>query len=366
MNTATSHATAISHAANPQGVKAEPQRGQAGRKVSRRDGFRAWAARRPVLTLLIPLFSIGYPVMALPILADHGVIPSGWMPQVAGLDAERIASVLLVFVALLPSVMWVTWAVDGPAGVRVLVRRMFRWRIGAGWWLLVLAALPTLTLTFALLLGDPLKSVDVAPFALTQIVGLLVNLVLINLWEETAWAGFVQTRLERRHSLVAAAILTAIPFALIHMPLHFIGDFTVGSLTAALVTLLIVCAVVRLMIGVVLRGTGGSILAVAMLHTAFNRSNNGDGVVAGLVPGQARGLAGLLAVIVLTAAVAIIARRRMGRAHNRTHDGGTVSRLVDVSDGPAGDLAGTTARPPSGTPTAAPSAASHAHPVALD
>src|SRR5215213_2607849 len=30
--------------------------------------------------------------------------------------------------------------------------------------------------------------------------------------------------------LPIAAILTAIPFALIHMPLHFIGDFTVESL----------------------------------------------------------------------------------------------------------------------------------------
>ena len=64
-----------------------------------------------------------------------------------GLDTERIASVLLVFVALLPAALWVTWAVDGPAGVRALVHRMFRWQIGARWWLMVLAGLPTLTIT---------------------------------------------------------------------------------------------------------------------------------------------------------------------------------------------------------------------------
>jgi len=34
------------------------------------------------------LFSIGYLFMALPVLAEHGVIPSGWMPQIVGLDAE--------------------------------------------------------------------------------------------------------------------------------------------------------------------------------------------------------------------------------------------------------------------------------------
>lgn len=325
---------------------------------TRTDSFRAWAAQRPITAFLVLLFSIGYPVMALPVLADHGVIPAGWMPQFAGLDAERIASVLLVVVALLPAVLWVTWAVDGPAGVRVLVHRMFRWRIGAGWWLLVLAGLPTLTLAFALLLGDTFTAVDVAPFMATQIFGLLVNLFLINLWEETAWAGFVQTRLDRRYNLVAAALLTAIPFALIHMPLHFIGEFTLTSLITALVTLLIVCALVRLMIGVFLRGTRGSILAVAVLHTTFNRSNNDDGVVAGLVQGEARGLAGLLAVIVLTATVAIIARRRLGRSYRRTLEGS------DVSDVSARDQNDATALPSSGIPTVAPSAPSHDHQVA--
>lgn len=325
------------------------------RREVRRDRFRAWAAQRPIAAFLTVLFSIGYPVMALPVLADHGVIPAGWMPQIAGLDAERIASLLLVFVALLPTVMWVTWAVDGPDGVRVLVHRMFTWRIGARWWLLVLAGLPTLTLAFALLFGDTLKAVDVAPFVATQIFGLLVNLVLINLWEETAWAGFVQTRLERRYSLVAAAFLTAIPFALIHMPLHFIGEFTLTSLITALVTLLIVCALVRLMIGMFLRRTRGSILAVAVLHTAFNRSNNGDGVVAGLVQGEARGLAGLLAVIVLTAAVTIIARRRLGRSYRRALDGN------DVSDVSPRDQTEAAALPSSGIPAVAPSAPSHDH-----
>ena len=260
-------------------------------------------------------FAVAYPVMSLPILADHGVIPGGWMPQLPGVDTERIASVLLVFVALLPAALWTTWAADGPSGVRVLVSRMFRWRIGAGWWLLVLAGLPTLTIALALLLGDTFKPVDVAPFVVSQLVGLLVNLVLINLWEETAWSGVVQTRLERRHGLVTAALLTAVPFALVHMPLHFIGDFSIGSLTTALVTLLIVCSIVRLMIGVFLRGTRDSILAIALLHTLFNRSNNDEGVVAGLLEGDGRKLAGLLAVLVLTAVVAIIARHRLSRSY---------------------------------------------------
>ena len=173
-------------------------------------------------------FALAYPLMSLPVLAGHGVIPSGWMPQLPGVDTERIASVLLVFGALLPASIVVTWAADGRAGVQALVSRMFQWRIGVGWWLLVLAGLPTLTLVFALLLGDTPRPVEMAPFLARQVAGLLVNLVLINIWEETAWSGVVQSRLQRRHGIVIAAVLTAIPFALAHLPLHFIGDFTPG------------------------------------------------------------------------------------------------------------------------------------------
>jgi membrane protease YdiL (CAAX protease family) len=294
-----------------------------------RGELRGHAARRPVAAFLALVFALAYPVMSLPVLADHGVIPDGWMPRLPGVDTERIAAFLLVFGALLPVAVFMTWAVDGQAGIRALVRRMFRWRVGARWWLLVLLGLPTLTMTFALILGDTLKPVDIFPFVITQIAGLLVNLVLINLWEETAWAGLVQTRVERRHSLVVAAILTAIPFALVHMPLHFIGDISVERLMTALVALLVISVLVRLLIGVVLRGTRDSILAVALVHTLFNRSNNDDGFVAGLLDGQARGLAGLAAVIVLTAIVAIVARRRPTRSHRRALDS-TGARALDT------------------------------------
>jgi uncharacterized protein len=295
-------------------------------------GLRGWATRRPVISFLVLLFTLAYPVMSLPVLAAHGVIPDGWMPRLPGLDTERIAAAMLVFLALLPTTFLVTWAADGRPGVLRLVRRMFRWRIGARWWLIVLAGLPTLTMALALLLGDHLTPVDVLPFTITQTLGFLVNLLLINLWEETGWAGFVQTRLERRHSLPIAAILTAIPFALIHMPLHFIGDFTLESLATALVTLLIVSILVRLLLGVVLRGTRDSILAVAVVHTVFNRSNNDEGLVAGLLEGQAHGLAGLLAVILLTTTVAIIARHRLNRAYRAHLDAANSNRSELLPD----------------------------------
>ena len=272
--------------------------------------LRRWSALHPVTAFLVIGFALAYPVMSVPILASHGAIPDGWMPQTAAVDAERMASVFGILLGLLPAALWVTWAADGAKGVRALGRRMRRWQIGARWWVMVVAGLPGLTLTLALLLGDTLTPVDIGPLVAGQVVGLLVNLLLINMWEETAWAGVVQTRLEHDHGLTKAALLTALPFALFHMPLHFIGDYSVSSLAGALISLLIVCAIVRLMIGVFLAGTGGSILAVAVLHTVFNRSNNDEGLVAALVEGDGRKLAGLLSVLILTTVAAMVARRR--------------------------------------------------------
>lgn len=271
--------------------------------------LRSWSARRPVTAFLVLAAVLAGPVMALPVLADHGVIASGWMPQVTGVDTERVASLLLVFAALLPAAVWVTWAADGPDGVRRLARRLVSWRFGPGWWVLALFALPMLTLVIGLALGDTFRPVDVAPFVAAQVTGLLVNLLLVNIWEEAAWSGLVQTRLQQRHGLVRAALLTAVPFALAHLPLHFIGDFSWRSVLSALMALVIVCALVRLMIGVFLRHTHGSILAVAVLHSVFNRSNNEEGLVAGLLEGDGRKLAGLIAVLLLTVTVAVVTRR---------------------------------------------------------
>ena len=73
--------------------------------MSTQGRLRSWSARHPITAFLALTFALAYPVMALPVLADHGVIAGGWMSLFPGLDAERIASVLLVFLALLPATL---------------------------------------------------------------------------------------------------------------------------------------------------------------------------------------------------------------------------------------------------------------------
>ena len=201
--------------------------------------------------------------------------------------------------------------------MRSLFRRAFHWRVSPGWWLTVLLGLPVLTVSLALLMGDQLRSIDVPSFLASQLMLLLVNFIVINLWEEVAWTGLFQTRLEERHNWLVAALLTAIPFAAIHLPLQFFIDqpVTPSSLAAAFGLYLLLGLLVRPLLAVFRRGTGDSLLLVGLLHSVFNRTNNENGIAATLLEGGARQLAMLIAVVLLTAVTAIVIRSRLGRQY---------------------------------------------------
>ena len=84
--------------------------------------------------------------------------------------------------------------------------------------------------------------------------------------EETAWAGVMQTRLERRHNIFVAAVLTAIPFGFIHLPLAFLGEITIASVLISLVISILLGLFLRPLIGVVLRGSRDSLLAAGLMQ----------------------------------------------------------------------------------------------------
>jgi uncharacterized protein len=269
-------------------------------------GIRGWVIRRPLTAFLILVFSLGWPVMSLPALTDHGVLPGGQLPG----EIWILAAVVLV---MLPAALSVTSVTEGRSGVRALLRRTFRWRFGVGWWAVVLLALPLTTLALGVATGRSVETSDVAGVLAAEAGSLVVAVVLINLWEETVWAGFLQTRLEHRHGLLLAAALTAVPFAAIHVPLEFVGDFTATSVAFGVGLLLAVSVLFRLMVGVVLRAAADSVLAVAVLHAVWNTSNSEDGLVDQLLSGGQPLVLAVTAVALLTAAVALAVRSRLTR-----------------------------------------------------
>jgi uncharacterized protein len=276
-------------------------------------GIRGWVARRPLTGFLVIALGLSWLLFSIPVLAFHGVITGANLP----VEVFALASTLLI---LLPTALWVTWITDGRAGVRTLFARVFRWRFGIGSWLVVLFGLPVIALLLGLIFGGSLHTADLGMVLIKQLGSIALAVVVINLWEETVWAGFFQTRLEARFNFVVAAALTALPFAGVHVPLLFLDDqVSPLSVLRGIAGLLILGIVIRLLMGVTLRAASDSVLAVGLLHQIFDASNNNGALVDSLLDGADAGNMTQLAAVVLTVLVAAWLLWRRPGAFGKRH-----------------------------------------------
>ena len=119
--------------------------------------------------------------------------------------------------------------------------------------------------------------------------------------EELGWTGFVQARLMQRHGLFEGAVLTAVPFAVLHLPRAFTAGWTWSSAAVTIAAVIVLAPFLRYLLGMLYLDTAGSLLAVGIMHAAFNASGS-LGVVRG-------GWQYIPALIVLTIAMALWRRR---------------------------------------------------------
>jgi hypothetical protein len=141
-------------------------------------------ARHPVTTFLIMVYAFGWATL---ISADY-----------VGLPFLLVSSLGVVFGLALPAYL-VTVATSGEAGVRDLLGRSLKWRVGVGWYLLAFLGLQfaTLLVAFVFLGETPLETLarDWPLFFTMFLPGILVPLVITHLFEEAvAGRGSCRTR----------------------------------------------------------------------------------------------------------------------------------------------------------------------------
>jgi len=275
--------------------------------------------RHPVASLLAWTFTVGQAVAFLPLLAraTSGVS----LPVAPFVVAANLVGLLL------PALV-ITRVVDGREGLRRLWRSTVQVRAGQGWYWLALVVVPLATTGLTvLLLGPPAggPSALVAALAAGLLVQLVLGFLTTNWWEEVAWTGFVQARLQDRHGAVVAALITAPLFALQHAPLAF-GNTLLGGVTI-LLFITAVAVPFRFLQGWVVNRTG-SLFVVGLVHAAGNASTDGsgfagDGLLPRLYPGTTVGPMHLLASAALGLVVVAATRGRLGR--RPAHHGSAVT-----------------------------------------
>jgi len=211
----------------------------------------------------------------------------------------------------------VTLALSGKSGVRALLARVGKWRVGLQWYALVLiepVAVQLLGIGVYVLLGGRVQFHSPG-FALPILI--LVGLIL-SLGEEIGWRGFALPHLQSRSSMVVASLVIGILWAFWHVPAD-ITSLTLLILPSTYLAFLwfvaFTCAGSLLMSWVYNR-TAGSVFLMILLHVSL--SILGQFVSApSWQPGQAgpNELATIMQwIIVLVAALVLRARKRPQQA----------------------------------------------------
>lgn len=280
--------------------------------------LRRLAGNRPIAMFLVIVLGLSLPVDAALLTSGQDISPG----------------ILLSVILLLGVATLVTALSEGRAGVRRLFAGVIRWRMGLVRFAVLVIAIPLLTLLVAAVTGTLISPPD----GWLDLVGsylfrtFIFGLLLVNLWEETAWGGFMQSRLMARRGLLIGSLLTAIPFFVIHIPNAFAEQGLKNtSLEVAAINLSLLALVApffRYLLGTQLIDSGGSILAIGLLHASFN--------AAGQLSAVRGGWQYIPAMILLTLAV-IAYRRFRGRSFNRGFAPALLApTTIRVADEPVG------------------------------
>ena len=151
---------------------------------------------RPLKPFLAVAVGVGLPMLALPAIAGIQMAPF-----LLG----------LVYFALLAPALVLTRRYEGRQALSHLLRRVLIWRFSPIRWAIIVFAMPLLTIGVAAVSGTLASPKDGwSPEITSYLLGtFIIGALLLNLWEETAWGGFFQTRVMAERGLSRAAVMTA-------------------------------------------------------------------------------------------------------------------------------------------------------------
>jgi len=184
---------------------------------------KAFIKSHPLLSYFVLVFAISW----------GGVLIVAGGP--GGISANSEASemqVTFLYPALVlgPSVAGIlmTALLYGRTGLRELLSRLLRWRVGARWYAVALLTSP-LSVTAALL-ALSLTSTEFFPSILTisdkaslLLIGIFAGL-LVGIFEELGWTGFAIPRMRLRYSVLGTGLIVGLVWGAWHFPPFFWGS----------------------------------------------------------------------------------------------------------------------------------------------
>jgi membrane protease YdiL (CAAX protease family) len=161
----------------------------------------------------------------------------------------------------------VAFTAGGRRELMGLLHQLGRWRVNAGWYFVALGVpLAILAAAFgaAMIAGAPVPSWE--PADLLQVAGtLLVTVVIVGLFEELGWRGFLLPRLQRDRDALVAALMVGLAWLPWHLP-ELVSDQ--GERPIAQFAIYILA--VSVLLAWLYNSTQASLPIVIIFHAAFN------------------------------------------------------------------------------------------------
>jgi membrane protease YdiL (CAAX protease family) len=205
----------------------------------------AFVKRHPLVAFFVLAYALTWPLIPL-----VSVSPLWGFPALFG---PALAAVIVVAVT------------GGRAGLKDLLGRVVRWRVGARWYAIALALPAVLALAAAglhIVLGAQM-SVELGGLSVLSFV---VFVLIVG--EELGWRGYALPRLLARRSALSASLILGVLWGAWHLPTFFVpGAPQYGLPFSAFVLLTVAYSVVFTWVYL---HTRGSVLISTLLHGAIN------------------------------------------------------------------------------------------------
>lgn len=240
-------------------------------------GIRAFGKRHPVLTFYVLVFAISWGGIL--VLVGPGGIPGA--PE----QVERLFPFTLVALFAGPSLAGVltTALVSGRAGLRDLLARLLRWRVGARWYAVALLTGPLLVA--GVLFGLSLFWPEFLPGMLTtdDKVGLLLfglgwGLIGGGLLEELGWTGFAVPRLRQRHTAFSTGLIVGLLWGAWHLLIAFwasrglAGETSLANFVAGFLAFYLIALPAYRVLMVWVYDETASLLLAMLMHAVLSAS----------------------------------------------------------------------------------------------
>jgi membrane protease YdiL (CAAX protease family) len=234
--------------------------------VDSQDRFRTWVRSHALAAYFTLVLALTW-AWWIPLAVGGSIVrPGASATHVPGLLGPMLAAFAVTALAY------------GRAGVRDLLSRMCRLRIGLGWFVFSMAS-PVVVYLLATVAMRVAGGVwpnwsDLGRFGGLPDLGVPVAWLLLVLidgfGEEVGWRGFAYPRLRQNRSLLRSALILAVPWAIWHLPSFFFLE-TYRQLGATILPgFFLGLAAGSIVFAWLYEKTHGSILAVALWHGSYN------------------------------------------------------------------------------------------------